>query len=131
MAIAFSSMEHSSVLSVDNFTFGERLITMMTLLMCFCRNDERVRQRIDSLNRYRRNKDAAAKIVANKLKSYGGEHRELIPGRIHDTCQYANSRTELSHQSTGVREDRMRRFKPLVQDQRFLAEDSTMYINSI
>jgi putative transposase len=37
------------------------------------------------------------KIVADKLKSYGVAHRELIPESIHDTSQYANNRAELSH----------------------------------
>ncbi len=60
------------------------------------------------------------KIVTDKLRSYGVAHRELIPDTIHDTSQYANSRAELSHQPTRVRERVMRRFKTVQQAQRFL-----------
>ena len=50
-------------------------------------------------------------MVTDKLGSYGVAHRELLPGSIHDTSQYANSRAEVSHQPTRVRERGMRRFK--------------------
>ena len=59
------------------------------------------------------------KIVTDKLRSYGVAHRELIPDTIHDTTQYANNRAELSHQPTRVRERGMRRFKSIIQAQRF------------
>ncbi|PTN06813.1 DDE superfamily endonuclease [Nitrosomonas aestuarii] len=58
--------------------------------------------------------------MTDKLRSYGVAHRELVPGTIHDTSQYANNRTELSHQLTRVRERGMRRFKSMEQAQRFL-----------
>ena len=61
------------------------------------------------------------KIVTDKLRSYGVAHRELVPDSIHDTSQYANNRAELSHQKTRVRERIMRRFKSMVQAQRFLS----------
>ncbi len=60
------------------------------------------------------------KIVTDKLRSYNVAHRELIPDTIHDTSQYANNRAELSHQQTRVRERGMRRFKSMIQAQRFL-----------
>jgi putative transposase len=60
------------------------------------------------------------KIVTDKLRSYGVVHRELIPDSIHDNSQYASNRAELSHQPTRVRERGMRRFKSIVQAQRFL-----------
>ncbi|MDH3692757.1 MAG: DDE-type integrase/transposase/recombinase, partial [Gammaproteobacteria bacterium] len=44
------------------------------------------------------------KIVTDKLRSYGVGHRELLPDVIHDTSQYANNRSELSHQPTRIRE---------------------------
>jgi putative transposase len=44
------------------------------------------------------------KIVADKLRSYGVAHRELIPDVIHNTARYANNRVEQSHESTRVRE---------------------------
>ncbi len=61
------------------------------------------------------------KIVTDKLCSYGVAHRELIPETIHDTSQYANNRAELSHQPTRVRERGMRKFKSILQAQRFLS----------
>ena len=60
------------------------------------------------------------KIVADKLRSYGVAHRELIPGTIHSTQQYENNRAEQSHEATRVRERGMRRFKSFKQAQRFL-----------
>ena len=67
------------------------------------------------------------KIITDKLRSYGVAHRDLIPDTIHDTSQYANNRAELSHQPTRVRERGMRRFKSIVQAQRFLGVHSTVY----
>ena len=67
------------------------------------------------------------KIVTDKLRSYGVAHRELIPGSIHDTSQYANNRSELSDQPTRVRERVMRRFKSTTQAQRFLAAHASVY----
>ncbi len=61
------------------------------------------------------------KIVTDKLRSYGVAHRELIPETIHDTSQYANNRAELSHQPTRIRERGMRKFKSMLQAQRFLS----------
>jgi len=71
--------------------------------------------------------DEPRKIVTDKLRSYGIVHRELVPDTIHDTSQYANNRAELSHQPTRVRERGMRRFKSIVQAQRFLGVHSAMY----
>jgi putative transposase len=76
-------------------------------------------------------RDEPRKIVTDKLRSYGVAHRELIPDTIHDTSQYANNRAELSHQPTRVRERGMRRFKSIVQAQRFLGVHSAVYTNSI
>jgi len=67
------------------------------------------------------------KIVTDKLRSYGVAHRELIPGTIHDTSQYANNRAELSHQPTRVRERGMRRFKSIQQAQGFLNVHAAVY----
>ncbi len=71
------------------------------------------------------------KIVTDKLRSYGVAHRELIPDTIHDTSQYANNRAELSYQPTRVRERGMRRFKSIIQTQRFLGVHSAVYTKSI
>ena len=68
-----------------------------------------------------------SKIVTDKLRSYGVAHRELIPDTIHDTSQYANNRAELSNQPTRVRERGMRRFKSVVQTQRFLGVHAAVY----
>ncbi len=61
------------------------------------------------------------RMVTDKLRSYGVAHRELVPDSIHDTSQHANNRAELSHQSTRVRERGMRKFKSILQAQRFLS----------
>ena len=79
----------------------------------------------------KKHQDEPRKIVTDKLRSYGVAHRELDPDTIHDTSQYANNRAELSHQPTRVRERGMRRFKSIVQAQRFLGVYSTVYTNSI
>ncbi len=60
------------------------------------------------------------KIVTDSLRSYLVAHREIIPEAIHVTDRYANNRVERSHEMTGVRERGMRRFKSVVQAQRFL-----------
>ena len=72
-------------------------------------------------------RDEPRKIVTDKLRSYGVAHRELIPDSIHDTSQYANNRAELSHQPTRVRERGMRRFKSMIQAQRFLGVHAVVY----
>jgi putative transposase len=68
----------------------------------------------------RKHKGEPRKIVTDMLRSYGVAHRELIPGTIHDTSQYANNRAELSHEPTRVRERGMRKFKSMEQAQQFL-----------
>ena len=75
----------------------------------------------------RKHQGEPRKIVTDKLRSYGVAHRELIPDAIHDTSQYANNRAELSHQPTRVRERGMRRFKSVVQAQRFLGVHAAVY----
>ena len=61
------------------------------------------------------------KIVTDKLRSYPVAHREVIPGAIHMTDQYANNRAEQSHEVTRVRERGMRRFKSMTPAQRFVS----------
>ena len=75
----------------------------------------------------KKHSDEPRKIVTDKLRSYDVAHRELIPDTIHETSQYANNRAELSHQPTRVRERGMRRFKSVVQAQRFLGVHSAVY----
>ncbi len=60
------------------------------------------------------------KIVADKLRSYGVAHRELIPETVHSTEQYENIRAEQSHEATRARERKMRKFKSTTQAQRFV-----------
>jgi putative transposase len=67
------------------------------------------------------------KIVTDKLRSYAVAHRELIPESIHVTDQYANNRAEQSHEATRVRERGMRRFKSVIQAQRFLGAHAAVY----
>ena len=56
---------------------------------------------------FRVHKGEPRKIVTDKLRSYNVAHKELIPGTIHDTTQYANNRAELSHEPTRVKEREM------------------------
>jgi len=60
------------------------------------------------------------KIVTDKLRNYGVDHRELMPGTIHSTKQYENNRAEQSYEATRVRERGMRRLKSIGQAQGFL-----------
>ena len=60
-------------------------------------------------------------IVTDRLGSYAVARRELLPAAEHDTRRYANNRAELSHQPTRVREPAMRRFKSMLQAQRFVS----------
>ncbi len=47
-------------------------------------------------------------------------HREVFPSVEHRTGRYENNRAEVSHQHTREQERQMRRFKSVVQAQRFL-----------
>ncbi len=67
------------------------------------------------------------KIVTDKPGSYRVAYRELIPDTVHDTSQYANNRAELSLQPTRVRERVMRKFKSMLQAQRFLGPHAEAY----
>ena len=58
--------------------------------------------------------------MSDKLGSYAVARREVIAEATHDTARYANNRVELSHQTTRVRERGVRRFKSMLQAQRFL-----------
>jgi putative transposase len=60
------------------------------------------------------------KIVTDKLRRYGVASRELMPDVTHNTQQYENNRTELSHEAARVRDRGMRRFKSAGQARRFL-----------
>jgi putative transposase len=62
-----------------------------------------------------------ARLVTDKLRSYGTARRAVMPTVPHDTRQYANNRAEVSHQPTRQRERQMRRFKSVHQAQRFLS----------
>jgi putative transposase len=59
-------------------------------------------------------------IVADKLRSYGVAHRELIPEALHSTKVYDNNSAEQSHESTRMRERGMRKVKSARQAQQFL-----------
>ena len=60
-------------------------------------------------------------LITDKLRSYPAAHREIFPSVVHRTGQYENSRAEVSHQPTRQQERQMRRFKSIVQAQRFLS----------
>ena len=60
-------------------------------------------------------------LITDKLRSYAAAHREIFPSVVHRTGQYENNRAEASHQPTRQQERQMRRFKSIVQAQRFLS----------
>jgi putative transposase len=60
------------------------------------------------------------RLVTDKLRSYPAAHRAVMPEAIHDTERYSNNLAEVCHQPTRQRESQMRRFKSIVQAQRFL-----------
>lgn len=65
-------------------------------------------------------------IVTDKLRSYPVAHREVMPGSIHVTDQYANNRAEQSHEATRARERRIRKFKSMKQAQRFVSSHAAV-----
>jgi len=66
-------------------------------------------------------KQAPWQLITDKLRSYGAAHREIFPSVVHRAGQYENNRAEASHQPTRQQESQMRRFKSIVQAQRFLS----------
>ena len=58
-------------------------------------------------------------VVTDKLRSYPAAQRTVLASVRHVTTQYANKRTEVSHQPTRRRERQMQRFKSTGQLQRF------------
>ncbi len=60
-------------------------------------------------------------LITDKLRSYPAAHREIFPSVVHRTGRYENNRAEVSHQPTRQQERQMRRFKSIVQAQRFLS----------
>ena len=98
-------------------------------------------QVLDVLVQTRRNRNATARffrrlleqqgqaprrLMTDRLRSYVPAHREVMPGTIHDTRPYPNSRAELSHEPTRQRERRMRRFKSIGYAQLFLSVHGAM-----
>lgn len=72
-------------------------------------------------------KKSLTKVATDKLKSYIKPIRTLLPKTPHDTQQYANNRAENSHQSTRLREKKMRKFKSVKQAQLFLSCFGNIY----
>src|SRR5207244_8130369 len=100
---------------------------------------------LDILVQSRRNKKAAKRffrkllkgfqyvprvIFTDKLKSYGEAKREILPGVEHRQHKRLNNRAENSHQSTRLREKKMRRFKSAKQAQRFLLSLLVLSLNT-
>jgi putative transposase len=89
---------------------------------------------IDILVQSRRNRRAAIRffrkllkgrgcvprrLITDKLLSYPAACRTVMPSVVHCTDQYANNRSEVSHQPTRQRERQMRGFKSVGHLQRF------------
>jgi len=60
-------------------------------------------------------------ITTDKLPSYGGAKKEVMPSVAHCKHRYANNRAELSHDHTREKERQMRGFEPEGNAQRFPA----------
>ena len=60
-------------------------------------------------------------VVTDKLAGYSAPRAELLPNTVHRRDKGLNNRAENSHQSTRVRERRMRGFKSARHAQRFLS----------
>jgi putative transposase len=60
-------------------------------------------------------------LVTDKLRSYQGAHREVMPSVEHRQSRYLTNRAENSHQPTRQRERAMKRFGTPGAAQRFLA----------
>ncbi|PSB47106.1 hypothetical protein C7B80_10835 [Cyanosarcina cf. burmensis CCALA 770] len=60
-------------------------------------------------------------LVIDKLKSYAAAKKQVLKGVEHRYSQGIEQLAENSHQSTRVRERRMRKFKSPGQTQRFLS----------
>ena len=67
------------------------------------------------------------KIVTDKLASYRSPRKTHYPLTPHITDKWANNRAENSHQVTRIREGKIRKFKSLVQAQRFLSAMGEIY----
>ena len=65
--------------------------------------------------------DAPNRLTTDMLSSYPPAIREVMLETVNDTSQYANNRTELSHQPTRQHERQIRRFRSRHQAQRFLS----------
>jgi putative transposase len=60
-------------------------------------------------------------MITDKLASYCGAKREIMPGIEHRQHKGLNNRAENSHQPTRRREWQMKQFKSAGQAQRFLS----------
>jgi putative transposase len=60
-------------------------------------------------------------IITGKLRSYVAAKMLIMPDIEHRQSRYLSNRAENSHQSTRVRERKMKRFKSAEQAQRFLS----------
>ena len=67
----------------------------------------------------KRQRSVPRRLITDKLRSYAAARRAVMPSVVHVTDQYANNRTEVSHQPTRQRERQMRRFKSAAHLQRF------------
>ncbi|MFT4824973.1 MAG: putative transposase [Cryomorphaceae bacterium] len=65
--------------------------------------------------------------MTDKLRGCGVAHREVMPDVIPSTEQYENNPAEQSHEATRVRERGMRKFKSVIQSQRFLTMHAAVF----
>ncbi len=67
------------------------------------------------------------RIVTDKLASYRSPCKTHYPLTPHITDRWQNNRAENSHQVTRRRKRKMKKFKPLAQEQRFFSAVGEIY----
>ena len=68
-----------------------------------------------------------ARIVTDKLKSYGAAFRDLRLSQLHETGHRLNNRAESSHVPVRRRERKQQRFKSQKSAQQFLSAHGPIY----
>jgi putative transposase len=71
--------------------------------------------------------ERSARIVTDKLPSYGAARKAVMPTSMHCHDRYANNRAEVLHDYTRAQERQMRGFKSSGHAQRFLSVHSQVH----
>ena len=91
----------------------------LDILVTICRDRKAAMRFFKKL--FKSQPNAPYRITTDKLRSYSAALRDLGCEIEHDTEQYANNKSEVSHQKTRNQQRHMRQFKSMGQAQRFLS----------